>query len=78
MIINRYNILDINQDMLQGNTFGSPAVTSTKLPESNTLVLQGLRPTYSRVAYVYVRSRTKYLKFRTTTSKFNTLRKPLM
>ena len=34
--------------------------------------------TYSRVAYIYVRSRAKYLKFRTTTSKFNTLRKPLM
>ena len=33
---------------------------------------------YSRVAYIYVRSRAKYLKFRTTTSKFNTLRKPLM
>ena len=27
---------------------------------------------------VYVRSRAKYLKFRTITSKFNTLRKPLM
>ena len=35
-------------------------------------------PLYSRVAYIYVRSRAKYLKFRTTTSKFNTLRKPLM
>ena len=33
---------------------------------------------YSRVAYIYVRSCAKYLKFRTTTSKFNTLRKPLM
>ena len=33
---------------------------------------------YSRVAYIYVRSRAKYLKFRTTTSKCNTLRKPLM
>ena len=33
---------------------------------------------YSRVAYIYVRSRAKCLKFRTTTSKFNTLRKPLM
>ena len=33
---------------------------------------------YSRVAYIYVRSRAKYLKFRTSTSKFNTLRKPLM
>ena len=35
-------------------------------------------PTYSRVAYIYVRSRAKYLKFRTTTSKINTLRKLLM
>ena len=33
---------------------------------------------YSRVAYIYVRSRAKYLKLRTTTSKFNSLRKPLM
>ena len=33
---------------------------------------------YSRVIYIYVRSRAKYLKFRTTTSKINTLRKPLM
>ena len=33
---------------------------------------------YSRVTYIYVRSRAKYLKFRTTTSKINTLRKPLM
>ena len=33
---------------------------------------------YSRVAYIYVRSRAKHLKFRTTTSKCNTLRKPLM
>ena len=33
---------------------------------------------YSRVAYIYVRSRAKYLQFRTTTSKFNALRKPLM
>ena len=33
---------------------------------------------YSRVAYIYVRSRAKYLKVRTTTSKINTLRKPLM
>ena len=33
---------------------------------------------YSRVAYIYVRSRAKYLKFRTITSKFNTFRKPLM
>ena len=33
---------------------------------------------YSRVACIYVRSRAKYLKFRTTTSKINTLRKPLM
>ena len=33
---------------------------------------------YSRVAYIYVRSRAKYLKFRTTTSKINTLGKPLM
>ena len=33
--------------------------------------------TYSRVAYIYVRSRAKYLKFRTT-SKINTLGKPLM
>ena len=33
---------------------------------------------YSRVAYIYVRSRAKYLKFRTTTSKINTLRKSLM
>ena len=33
---------------------------------------------YSRVAYIYIRSRAKYLKFCTTTSKFNTLRKPLM
>ena len=32
---------------------------------------------YSRVAYIYVRSREKYLKFRTTTSKINTLRKLL-
>ena len=32
---------------------------------------------YSRVTYIYVRSRAKYLKFRTTTSKINTLRKPL-
>ena len=28
---------------------------------------------YSRVAYIYVRSRAKYLKFRTTTSKINIL-----
>ena len=35
-------------------------------------------PIYSRVTYIYVRSRAKYLKFRTTTSKINTLRKPLM
>ena len=35
-------------------------------------------PTYSRVAYIYVRSRAKYLKFRTTTSKINTLKKLLM
>ena len=33
---------------------------------------------YSRVAYIYVRSRAKYLKFRTTTSKINTLGEPLM
>ena len=33
---------------------------------------------YSRVAYIYVRSRAKCLKFRTTTSKFNIFRKPLM
>ena len=33
---------------------------------------------YSRVTYIYVRSRAKYLIFRTTTSKINTLRKPLM
>ena len=33
---------------------------------------------YSRVTYIYVRSRAKYLKFRTTASKINTLRKPLM
>ena len=33
---------------------------------------------YSRVTYIYVRSRAEYLKFRTTTSKINTLRKPLM
>ena len=33
---------------------------------------------YSRVAYIYIRSRAKYLKFRTTTSKINTLGKPLM
>ena len=33
---------------------------------------------YSRVAYIYVRSRSKCLKFRTTTSKFNIFRKPLM
>ena len=33
---------------------------------------------YSRVTYIYVRSRAKHLKFRTTTSKINTLRKPLM
>ena len=33
---------------------------------------------YSRVAYIYVRSRAKYLKFRTTTSKIDTLRKLLM
>ena len=33
---------------------------------------------YSRVAYIYVRSRAKYLFVRTTTSKINTLRKPLM
>ena len=33
---------------------------------------------YSRVAYIYVRSRAKCLKFRTTTSKINTLGKPLM
>ena len=33
---------------------------------------------YSCVAYIHVRSRAKYLKFRTTTSKFNTLRKLLM
>ena len=37
-----------------------------------------LQTMYSRVAYIYVRSRAKYLKFRTTTSKFNALRKPLM
>ena len=34
--------------------------------------------TYSRVTYIYVRSRAKYFKFCTTTSKVNTLRKPLM
>ena len=33
---------------------------------------------YSRVAYIYVRSRAKYLKLRTTTSKINTLGKLLM
>ena len=33
---------------------------------------------YSRVAYIYVRLHAKYLKFRTTTSKINTLRKLLM
>ena len=33
---------------------------------------------YSRVAYIYLRSRAKCLKFRTTTSKINTLGKPLM
>ena len=30
------------------------------------------------VSHIYVRSRAKYLKFRTTTSKINTLEKPLM
>ena len=33
---------------------------------------------YSRVTYIYVRSRAKYLKFRTATLKINTLGKPLM
>ena len=33
---------------------------------------------YSRVAYIYVRSRAKCLKFRTTTSKINILGKLLM
>ena len=41
-------------------------------------IYESVGATYSRVAYIYVRSRAKYLKFRTTTSKINTLRKLLM
>ena len=57
-------------------------VTEHILSLQNSLTTQSLaqqvREIYSRVAYIYVRSRAKYLKLRTTTSKFNTLMKPLM
>ena len=42
------------------------------------LTLKLVDQIYSRVAYIYVRSRAKYLKFRTTTSKIIILGKPLM
>ena len=46
--------------------------------ENNFINIYNKFDIYSCVANIYVRSRAKYLKFRTTTSKFNTLRKPLM